>query len=92
MLNDKMVRGTNFTCLHAGPMEGWAQFCLEPPNAPVPMQGKLFLRSLLGSAGLEMSAASAEGCVAARPAGSLGATPPYRGSPPQGGRPCREET
>jgi mannose-6-phosphate isomerase-like protein (cupin superfamily) len=55
MLNDKMVRGTNFTCFHAGPMEGWAQFCLEPPNAPVPMQGKLFLRNLLGSAGLEMS-------------------------------------
>jgi len=55
MTNDQMVRGTSFTCFHAGPMEGWAQFHLEPPNAPVSMQGKLFLRNLLGSAGLEMS-------------------------------------
>ena len=55
MPNDKTVRGSNFTCYHAGPMEGWTQFGLEPPNAPVPMQGKLFLRNLLGSAGLEMS-------------------------------------
>jgi mannose-6-phosphate isomerase-like protein (cupin superfamily) len=55
MTNDQMVRGTSFTCFHAGPMEGWTQFHLEPPNAPVSMQGKLFLRNLLGSAGLEMS-------------------------------------
>ena len=55
MLNDETVQGTNFTCFHAGPMEVWAQYRLEPPNAPVPMQGKLFLRNLLGSAGLEMS-------------------------------------
>ena len=55
MLNDKTVQATNFTCFHAGPMEGWAQYRLEPPNAPVQMQGKLFLRNLLGSAGLEMS-------------------------------------
>jgi uncharacterized cupin superfamily protein len=55
MLNDKTVGGSNFTCFHAGPMEGWAHFRLERPNAPVPMQGKLFLRHLLGSAGLEMS-------------------------------------
>jgi mannose-6-phosphate isomerase-like protein (cupin superfamily) len=55
MTNDRTVRAANFTCFHAGPMEGWALFRLEPPNAPVPMQGKLFLRSLLGSAGLEMS-------------------------------------
>ena len=55
MPNEKTVQATNFTCYHAGPMEGWAQFRLEPPNAPVPMQGKLFLRNLLGSAGLEMS-------------------------------------
>ncbi len=55
MLNDGTVQGTHFTCFHAGPMEGWVQFRLEPPNAPVPMQGKLFLRDLLGSAGLEMS-------------------------------------
>ena len=55
MLNDKMVRDTNFTCFHAGPMEGWAQFRLEPPDVPMPTRGKLFLRNLLGSAGLEMS-------------------------------------
>jgi len=55
MPNETTEQATNFTCYHAGPMEGWAQFRLEPPNAPVPMQGKLFLRNLLGSAGLEMS-------------------------------------
>jgi mannose-6-phosphate isomerase-like protein (cupin superfamily) len=55
MSNDRTVQGTHFTCFHAGPKEEWAQYRLEPPNAPVPMQGKLFLRHLLGSAGLEMS-------------------------------------
>ncbi len=55
MLNDETVRGTNFACFHAGPMEGWAQFRLEPPDVPLPARGKLFLRNLLGSAGLEMS-------------------------------------
>jgi mannose-6-phosphate isomerase-like protein (cupin superfamily) len=55
MLNDQTVRSTNFTCFHAGAKEGWAQLHLEPPQVPVPMSGKLFLRSLLGSAGLEMS-------------------------------------
>jgi quercetin dioxygenase-like cupin family protein len=55
MLNDRTVQGTHCTCFHAGPKEGWAQFRLEPPNAPVPMQRKLFLRNMLGSAGLEMS-------------------------------------
>ncbi len=55
MLNDKTVRGTNFACFHAGPMEGWAQFHLQPPDVPLPTKGKLFLRNLLESAGLEMS-------------------------------------
>jgi mannose-6-phosphate isomerase-like protein (cupin superfamily) len=55
MLNDKTVRGTNFTCVHAGPKEEWAKFCLEPPDVPMPTKGKLFLRNVLGSAGLEMS-------------------------------------
>ena len=55
MLSDQTVQGTNFTCVHAGPMAGWAQFRLEPPDVPVTARGKLFLRSLLGSAGLEMS-------------------------------------
>jgi mannose-6-phosphate isomerase-like protein (cupin superfamily) len=55
MLNDRAVRGTNFTGFHAGPKEGWAQFRLEPPDVPLPTRGKLFLRGLLGSAGLEMS-------------------------------------
>ena len=35
--NDQTVRGTNFTCFHAGPKEVWAQFRLEPPKAPVPI-------------------------------------------------------
>jgi mannose-6-phosphate isomerase-like protein (cupin superfamily) len=55
MLNDKTVRGTNFNCFHAGPKEAWTQFSLEPPDVPRPAKGKLFLRNLLGSAGLEMS-------------------------------------
>jgi uncharacterized cupin superfamily protein len=48
-------QGRNFTCVHAGPKEGWTRFGLEPPAAPMPVKGKLFLRSLLGSLGLEMS-------------------------------------
>jgi len=55
MLNDQTVRGTHFTCFHAGSKEGWVQFHLEPPAVPIPAKGKLFLRNLLGSAGLEMS-------------------------------------
>jgi mannose-6-phosphate isomerase-like protein (cupin superfamily) len=55
MLNDKTVRGTNFTCVHAGPKEAWTEFRLEPPDVPRPAKGKMFLRNLLGSAGLEMS-------------------------------------
>ena len=55
MTNDQTVRGTKFTCFHAGPKEEWAQFRLEPPDVPLPARGKLFLRRLLGSAGLEMS-------------------------------------
>src|SRR6476619_4823361 len=55
MLEDRIVRGSNFTCFHAGPMEGWTQFRLAPPDVPLPAKGKLFLRSLLGSEGLEMS-------------------------------------
>jgi mannose-6-phosphate isomerase-like protein (cupin superfamily) len=55
MLRDKVVRGSSFTCFQAGPKEEWAQFHLEPPEVPIPARGKLFLRSLLGSAGLEMS-------------------------------------
>ena len=55
MRNDQTVRGTHFTCFHAGPKEAWGQFRLEPPAVPMPAKGKLFLRSLLETAGLEMS-------------------------------------
>src|SRR5262245_27640284 len=55
MTDRQTVRGAKFTCFHAGPKEGWAEFRLEPPDVPLPTRGKLFLRSLLGSAGLEMS-------------------------------------
>jgi mannose-6-phosphate isomerase-like protein (cupin superfamily) len=55
MRNDQTVRGTNFTCFHAGPKEAWTQYRLEPPAVPRPARGKLFLRGLLGSAGLELS-------------------------------------
>ena len=55
MLNDKTARGTHFTCFHAGPKEAWTQYHSEPPEVPLPVSGKVFLRNLLGSAGLEMS-------------------------------------
>jgi mannose-6-phosphate isomerase-like protein (cupin superfamily) len=55
MLSGQTLRGANFAGFHAGPMEGWAQFRLEPPEVPLPTRGKLFLRRLLGSAGLEIS-------------------------------------
>jgi mannose-6-phosphate isomerase-like protein (cupin superfamily) len=55
MPDDRMVQGTNFTCFHAGPMDGWARFRLGPPEVPLPTRGKLFLRNFLGSSGLEVS-------------------------------------
>jgi mannose-6-phosphate isomerase-like protein (cupin superfamily) len=55
MTDEKTVRGTHFACLHAGSKEGWTRFRAEPPEVPVPARGKLFLQSLLGSAGLELS-------------------------------------
>src|SRR5262245_40967120 len=55
MPDDKTVRGTNFNRFHAGPKDGWAEFRLDPPDVTLPARGKLSLRSLLGSAGLEMS-------------------------------------
>lgn len=55
MTGEKTVRGTNFTCFHAGMKDTWGQCELEPPAVPKPAKGKLFLRQLLNSAGLEMS-------------------------------------
>jgi hypothetical protein len=48
MTDEKSVRGTSFTCFHAGPMEGWTQFHMDPPEVPRPARGKLFLRSSWG--------------------------------------------
>jgi mannose-6-phosphate isomerase-like protein (cupin superfamily) len=55
MADTKIVRGEGFACFHAGPKESWTQYRLEPPDVPVPARGKLFLKELLGSAGLELS-------------------------------------
>jgi mannose-6-phosphate isomerase-like protein (cupin superfamily) len=55
MTDDQILQGRDFACVHAGSMEAWTQFRLEPPAVPLPARGKLFLRNLLGSAGLEMS-------------------------------------
>jgi mannose-6-phosphate isomerase-like protein (cupin superfamily) len=55
MFGDKTIHGNNFTALHAGPRAEWTQFRLDPPDVPMPAKGKLFLRNLLGSAGLEIS-------------------------------------
>jgi mannose-6-phosphate isomerase-like protein (cupin superfamily) len=55
MFDEKTICGENFTAVHIGPMVEWTQFRLEPPAVPLPVKGKLFLRDLLGSAGLEIS-------------------------------------
>jgi mannose-6-phosphate isomerase-like protein (cupin superfamily) len=55
MLSDKKVSGPNFAGFHAGPMESWTQYRLDPPDVPLPAKGKLFLQGLLASAGLEIS-------------------------------------
>jgi mannose-6-phosphate isomerase-like protein (cupin superfamily) len=55
MVNKQRVRGANFTGFHAGPMKEWIQFQLQPPDVPVPAKGKLFLKDLLESPGLEIS-------------------------------------
>ena len=55
MLNERTRQGTNFTCVHAGPMDDWMQFKMEPPDVPRPSKGKMFLQSVLGSGGMEMS-------------------------------------
>lgn len=55
MLNERTRQGSNFTCVHAGPMDEWAQFKLEPPDAPRTTKGKAFLQNFLGSPGMEMS-------------------------------------
>lgn len=54
-VNDQTVQGTNFTCFHAGPAESWMQYELEPPAVPMRAKGKLFLKELLGSTGMEIS-------------------------------------
>ncbi|HVX14173.1 MAG TPA: cupin domain-containing protein [Pirellulales bacterium] len=55
MLDERTRHESNFTCVHAGPMDDWAQFKMEPPDVPRPSKGKVFLQSLLGSRGMEMS-------------------------------------
>jgi mannose-6-phosphate isomerase-like protein (cupin superfamily) len=55
MLSEQTVRGTNYTCVHVGPLAGWGQLRSEPPEVPMPARGKHFLQKHLGSAGLEMS-------------------------------------
>ena len=50
MLNDKTVRGMNFTCFHAGPKEGWAQFRLGPPDVPLLLIFHLIALSRAGKA------------------------------------------
>jgi mannose-6-phosphate isomerase-like protein (cupin superfamily) len=55
MFSEKATHRVNFSTLHAGPMGGWTQFRLDPPDVPLPAKGKLFLRNLLKSSGLEIS-------------------------------------
>jgi mannose-6-phosphate isomerase-like protein (cupin superfamily) len=55
MTDDRTIRRPHFACFHAGPMAGWTQYRLEPPEVPFPVRGKQFVRDLIGAAGLEMS-------------------------------------
>jgi mannose-6-phosphate isomerase-like protein (cupin superfamily) len=55
MIQDRLVRGADFVCVHAGPKDGWTQFRLEPPEVPFSARGKLFLQAMLESSGFEMS-------------------------------------
>lgn len=52
---DEVVHAANYSCVHAGTMESWTRFRLDPPETPLPVRGKYFLRHLLNSAGMEMS-------------------------------------
>jgi mannose-6-phosphate isomerase-like protein (cupin superfamily) len=54
-MTEQTMRGTRFTCVHAGSKEEWMQFRLEPPQVPMAISGKLFLGKLLETSGLEMS-------------------------------------
>lgn len=55
MVSENKVRGAHFTCVHAGAKESWMEHRLDPPDVPMPVRGKLFLKNLLESTGLEMS-------------------------------------
>lgn len=55
MTDQNMIQRTNFTCFHAGPTADWSKYRLGPPEVPMPVRGKLFLKERLGSTGLEMS-------------------------------------
>jgi mannose-6-phosphate isomerase-like protein (cupin superfamily) len=55
MSTDETVHGPNYICVRAGPKDGWNRFRLDPPETPLPVRGKFFLRHLLNSTGLEMS-------------------------------------
>ncbi|QDV49120.1 cupin domain-containing protein [Gimesia fumaroli] len=52
---ERAQHGTGFDCFEAGPMENWGQFQLSPPESPIPVRGKYFLKKYLNSEGLEMS-------------------------------------
>ena len=55
MNEPKIVKGPNFTCAHAGPKETWQHYHVKRPSAPAPLRGKLFLKKILETSGLEMS-------------------------------------
>jgi mannose-6-phosphate isomerase-like protein (cupin superfamily) len=47
--------GPHFTCFQAGPSDAWGHFAVKPPVVPYAVKGKLFLKELLKSSGLEIS-------------------------------------
>ena len=55
MNTDHVIRGEHFTSFHAGPKEDWTEYRQVRPAVPIPVRGKLFLRDVLNSAGLELS-------------------------------------
>lgn len=54
-MSDTTLQSDNFTLYHAGAMAKWDQYQLEPPHVPRKINGKFFLKEVLGCNGMEMS-------------------------------------
>lgn len=53
--HDQVTTGPGFNCFEAGPLTNWSDYRLAPPETPLPVRGKYFLKKFLNSQGLELS-------------------------------------